>query len=100
MRADLSIFSRGAWLLRQLQELKPGQAMRITANMLADVTVPANPLDRQTPEYLIEFFRIRLPFFVVVRAEPLREFWDYYRPMPEEIERLMEKAPERSGRRI
>lgn len=50
---------------------------------------PADPLDRQTPEYLVEFFKVRLPFYTLVRYEPLRGFWDFYRPLPEELERLM-----------
>jgi len=92
---DLSRFTLAAQLLRRMCLLQPGEAYRLTVPMLLDIEVPANPLDRQTPEYLVEFFKVRLPFYTVVRHEPLRGFWDIYRPLPEELERLMALEPEK-----
>lgn len=89
MPGDLSRFTAGARLLAQLRSLEPGECCRLTGSTLQDVVVPAHPFDRQTPEYLVEWFKVRLPFFAVVRNEPFRQFWDFYRPLPEEIERLM-----------
>lgn len=88
-RGDLSKYTLGARLLGQLRQIKPGEAYRLTMTTLGDVLVPADPLDRQTPEYLVEFFKVRLPFYTSVRYEPLRGFWDIYRPLPDELERLM-----------
>lgn len=90
---DLSGFTKAAQLLAQLRTLKPGEAYRLTAVTLQDIKVPVDPLDRQTLEYLVEFFKIRLPFYTVVRYEPLRGFLDFYRPLPEELERLMALEP-------
>lgn len=88
---------RGAAILNSLRRLEPGQVYRVTGQSLQDIIVPANPLDRQSAEYLVEWMRVRLPFFAVVRSEPISRFWDFYRPMPEEVERLMQQEGERGG---
>lgn len=73
MAGDLSRFTAGSRLLGQLRMLKHGEAF---------------PLDRQTPAYLVEWFKVRLPFYTIVNSGMLG-FWDIYRPTAEEMERLM-----------
>lgn len=94
MASDLSKFTDGARLLGQLRMLEHGEAFRLTAERLRDIEVPANPLDQQTPEYLVEWFKVRLPFYTVV-SSGLLGFWDIYRPTLEEMERLMMRDGER-----
>jgi hypothetical protein len=89
MTADLSIYTRGVQMLRQLRALQPGEAFRISTDMLSSIVVRAHPVDRQTPEYLVEWFKIRLPFFTLVRERGLGKAWEFYRPLPEELEHLM-----------
>lgn len=82
MPGDLSIYTRGARFERLLRTLQPGQAVDITAQELSDIVVPANPLDRQTPEYLVEWFKIRMPFYCEV-SEGIGRIgrkWTFYRP--------------------
>jgi hypothetical protein len=62
---DLSIYAKGAQLERQLRQIKPGERFRIPAQELAEIQVPANPLDRQTVLYLSDWFRDRMPFYCV-----------------------------------
>jgi hypothetical protein len=94
MPGDLSRFTAGAHLLRELRTLKQGKAYRLTADRLREV--PANLLDRQTPSYLVEWFKIRLPFYTVV-SSGLLGFWDIYRPTADEMERLMVRDGERAS---
>lgn len=62
---DLSRYTKGAQLERQLRRLKPGERFRIPARDLADIEVPADPLDKQTVLYLSDWFRDRMPFYCV-----------------------------------
>jgi len=83
MNGDLSDFTRGAQLLRHLCTIPPGKAMDVTVHMLSDIIVPANPLDRQTPEYLVNWFHARMPFYCTVTPD-LPGFpskWTFYRPI-------------------
>ena len=77
---DLSIFTRGARLLRDLKQLQRGQNYRMSAQMLSDVTVPADPLDNQTPEYLANWFHVRMPFYCELHHDLVGNFWEIRRP--------------------
>lgn len=69
MPGDLSRFTSGARLERLLRTIPPGKSLNVSVHDLADIEVPANPLDRQTPEYLVEWFRIRMPFYCTVTPD-------------------------------
>lgn len=73
-------FTHGAHLLSKLKTLRPGYAMDVTDHDLSQVQVPASPLDRQTPDYLIEWFRSRLPFYCEVHGTVLADKWTFHRP--------------------
>lgn len=77
---DLSAFTKGAQLERQIRTLKPGRRIRISREMLADIIVPANPLDRQTPEYLANWFHSRMPFYCTLYQNPIHGFFEIDRP--------------------
>lgn len=76
----LSDFTKGAQLEKTLRRLKPGEFMRVSKNSLLDILVPANPLDRQTPEYLAEWFRSRLPFYATTHEDTITGDWEFERP--------------------
>lgn len=80
MTADLSIYTRGAQLERQLQTLRPGQCFRMSETQLSDIVVPANPLDRQTPEYLAKWFHVRMPFYCTLHHGTVGQYWEICRP--------------------
>ena len=75
--------THGAVLLRTLTSLPPGKAINVTRAMLMDIEVPANPLDRQTPEFLVGWFKSRLPFYCTVTPNLpsfMADTWTFYRP--------------------
>ena len=80
---DLSIYTRGARLLRDMKQLRPGQNFRVSAQTLSDMVVPADPMGRQTPDYLARWFHARMPFYCTLYADPLGEFWEIRRPTRE-----------------
>lgn len=73
-------FTRGSHLLRDLQLLKPGENYRMSAQMLSDIEVPANPLDHQTPEYLARWMHERCPFYCTLHHDVLEQWWEIRRP--------------------
>lgn len=73
-------FTRGARLLRDLQQLKHGQSFRMSAEMLSDIEVPANPLDRQTPDYIAKWMQERMPFFCYLQHSVFGKWWEISRP--------------------
>jgi hypothetical protein len=77
---DMSIYTDGARLERELRQLKPGQNFRVPVMDLRRVVVPANPMDNQTPEYLARWFHARMPFYCTLHADPLGAFWEIRRP--------------------
>jgi len=79
MTADFSVYEKGAAFERELRRLLPGQRMRVPARFFQDIMVPANSLDRQTPRYLAEWFRVRMPFACEVRQDALTGDFDYDR---------------------
>ena len=91
MTADLSTFTDGARLMHELRFLGSGQIYRVPMHRLLDIQVPANPLDRQTPEYLIEFFKVRLPFYCRVDVDILGRYVDFYRPTADEMDRELKQ---------
>lgn len=78
---DLSVFTKGAQLERELRKLERGQNFRLSAKMLLDVMVPANPLDHQTPAYLAKWFHERMPFYCTLHHDLAGDFWEIRRPM-------------------
>ena len=81
MRYDLLTgFTRAANFERLLRTLRPGDALDVRPEEWLDIQVPANPLDRQSPEYLAEWFRVRMPFKCEVRHHLLPEKWTFFRP--------------------
>lgn len=89
VKADLEALSRGARLERMLRTLLPGFCIRITAATLADVMVPADPLDHQTVKYLAEWFRVRMPFNCSTREIIDSGDWEFKheKEVPEEMRR-------------
>lgn len=82
--SPLAKYTSGARMERLLRSLQPGEAVKITTHMLLDVEVPANPLDCQTPEYLVKWFRSRMPFYCTVTPNLPSSFadqWTFYRPL-------------------
>ena len=84
--AGLGQFTRGAQLLKMLSNIPPGKAVDISADKLLDIEVPANPMDRQTPEYLIDWFYARLPFYCKLEPDVFKRKWTFYRPTQKELE--------------
>lgn len=86
MLGGLSEFRAAANLDRRLRTIPPGRAMIVSVYELCDMVVPASQLDRQTPEYLVEWLRSRLPFRCVVTPDlPLMPSkWTFYRPKEDE----------------
>jgi len=76
----LEDFRLGAELERELRTLKPGQCLDVSRQRFNDIIVPANPLDRQTPEYLAEWFKIRMPFYCETRLNIMSGTWTFERP--------------------
>lgn len=76
----LGRFSKGAAILLALRDLRPGQAYRMADSRLADIEVPANHLDRQTPEFLARYFHARLPFYATLDRIEDKAAWEIYRP--------------------
>lgn len=62
MVADFSVYTKAAELEGKLRQIPPGQRMRVAIRDLLDMMVPADPIDRQTPIYLADWFRKRMPF--------------------------------------
>lgn len=73
-------YSLGAGLLRQLQQLQPGQAYRMQTSFLSDVEVPADPLDRQSPDFIAKWMHDRMPFYSVLHRDPLGGWFEIERP--------------------
>lgn len=80
--ADFSVYTRAAELEGKLRQLKPGQRMRVAVRDLLDMMVPANPLDRQTPAYLADWFRDRMPFRCVVYHDILTHDYEFSNENP------------------
>lgn len=73
-------YTRGAALLNNLKRLAPGYQMRLTVEQLNEIEVPANPLDRQTPEFKAKWLYDRLPFVATYHADPLGRYFEISRP--------------------
>lgn len=73
---DLSAFTKAALLEKKLRMLKPGECARMYATELSDMIVPANPLDKQTPEYLANWFHSRMPFYCKLRYNVVGNYWE------------------------
>lgn len=73
-------FTRGADMLRRLKEIPLGEAMNVTRIELCEIEVPGSPLDHQSPEYLVDWFNSRLPFYCEVWGTVLGDKWTFYRP--------------------
>lgn len=80
MNAFPESYTRGANLLRELQELKPGQCFRMSEEMLSDVAVPASPLDKQTPDYIAKWMQDRMPFYCYLQHSIWGGWWEISRP--------------------
>lgn len=79
MTADFSCYTKAAEFEGKLKTLKPGQRMRVAARDFLDMQVPANPLDKQTPKYLAEWFRVRMSFACDVREDIVTGNFDFVR---------------------
>jgi hypothetical protein len=77
---DFSGFARGAEIERNLRQLQPGECVRMTPAFFDGVRVPTDPLDRQTPEFLVHWFHVRMPFPCDLHYDPLRDYWELCRP--------------------
>jgi hypothetical protein len=73
-------YTRSARLLRELQRLVPGDTYRMQAPELLDIEVPANPLDRQTPEFIAKWMHKRMPFYCTLHGNVFGEWWEIRRP--------------------
>lgn len=69
-------YTIGAALLHQLQNLAIGECARISRDILNKIEVPANPLDRQTPEYIIKWMHERLQFYAKLRYDIANDYWE------------------------
>ena len=79
-KSPLAKFGRGAALERELWKLAPGQCIRMTAATFDNVSVPANPLDRQTVEFLVHWFKVRMPFYCTLHFDEDGRYWEICRP--------------------
>lgn len=77
---DLSRFTESARLLERMRQLEPGKAYRVYTRQLLDMEVPANPLDRQTPEFIAKFLYDRMPFPCELIGDRMGEWFEIYRP--------------------
>lgn len=73
-------YTRGARLLRKLQSLRPGDTYRMQVPELLDMEVPANPLDRQTPDFIAKWMHRRMPFYCTLHGNVYGEWWEIRRP--------------------
>ncbi len=81
MNAFPKSYTRGAALLRNLQELRPGEYLRMQIPELLDIEVPANPLDRQSPEYIARWMHARMPFYCTLHQGLVGGWWEIRRPL-------------------
>jgi len=73
-------YTRGAALLRELQQLKPGECFRMEVTTLLDIEVPASPLDRQTPDFIAKWMQVRMPFRCTLHQGMVGGWWEIRRP--------------------
>ena len=78
--SPLARFTKGALLEKSLRRLKPGECYDVRREDWLYIEVPTNPLDRQTPAFLAEWFRIRMPFYCETREDILTGKWTFCRP--------------------
>jgi len=50
---------------------------------LLDIEVPANPLDRQTPEFIAKWMHESMPFYCILKQDFVGGWWEIYRPEKE-----------------
>jgi hypothetical protein len=79
MKGAFDSLREAAALERRLRHLKPGECFDVRD--WRDIEVPADPLDRQTPEFLAEWFRSRMPFYCTTREDILSGKWTFCRPI-------------------
>lgn len=73
-------YTRGAHLLRELQRLQRGECFRMQVDVLVDIQVPANPLDRQTPKFIATWMHVRMPFYCTLHHDVFGGWWEIRRP--------------------
>ena len=76
----LAVFSSAAAFLGKLQRLRPGECIDARKTDMQDFFVPANPLDKQSPEYLAKWFADRLMFKCDYWQDIITERWTFCRP--------------------
>lgn len=87
-------FTKGARLLGRLRMLKPGECFRMDVRAeLSDIEVPANPLDRQTPEFLARWMHARMPFYCTLHRDALGNWWEIRRPFTPAASESGQPAP-------
>jgi hypothetical protein len=72
-------YTQGAHLLRELQQLKPGDSFRMKIPDLLEIEVPASPLDRQTPEFIAKWMHARMPFYCTLHQDLAGGWWEIRR---------------------
>ena len=86
--SPLARLTKGAQLEKSLRRLKPGECYDVRREDWLDIEVPTNPLDRQTPAFLVEWFRSRMPFYCETHEDILTGKWTFCRPTEERMREL------------